>query len=59
MRDLTNAKLIYFKGFLFLLTGILSATVLVLENPTLKTGLLVALTAWCFARCYYFAFYVI
>jgi hypothetical protein len=59
MADLTNPKLIYLKGFLFLFAGIVSAGLLVLENPTLKTGLLVALTAWCFARCYYFAFYVI
>ena len=59
MADLTNPRLIYLKGFLFFVGGILSASVLILENPTLKTALLVALTVWCFARCYYFAFYVI
>jgi uncharacterized membrane protein len=59
MADLTNPKLIYFKGFLFLVTGILSATLLILEHPTWKVALLIALTVWCFARCYYFAFYVI
>jgi uncharacterized membrane protein len=59
MADLTNPKLIYFKGFLFLVTGILSATLLILEHPTWKVAMLIALTVWCFARCYYFAFYVI
>lgn len=59
MSDLTHPKLIYAKGCLFLLGGLLSGTILVLESPTLKTLALVILTAWCFARFYYFAFYVI
>ena len=33
--DLKNPKLIYLKGFLFLVTGLLSATALLLESPTL------------------------
>ena len=59
MSDLTNPRLIYLKGFLFLLCGGMSAGILILDSPTLKTALLVTLTAWCFARFYYFAFYVI
>jgi hypothetical protein len=59
MADITNPKLICAKGFLFLGCGTLAATVLILENPTVKTAALVALVAWCFARFYYFAFYVI
>lgn len=59
MKDLTNSASIKFKGFLFLLLGIIAATLLVLENPTLKVALLLALTVWCFCRAYYFAFYVI
>ncbi len=47
------------KGFLFLLLGIAAATLLVLEQPTAKVILLLALTVWCFCRAYYFAFYVI
>ena len=59
MPDLTNPKLIYFKGFLFLTGGTLAAGILILENPTFKTALLIAITVWCFARFYYFMFYVI
>ncbi len=59
MGDITNAKLIIVKGFLFLLAGLLAALALILEHPTLKVALLLALTVWCFARFYYFAFYVI
>ncbi len=59
MADLTNPRWIYAKGFLFLLAGILAAVALVLENPTAKTVLLLTLSIWCFARFYYFAFYVI
>lgn len=59
MKDLTDPRLIKLKGFLFLVLGIVSALLLVLEHPTLKVGLLLALTIWCFCRAYYFAFYVI
>jgi len=38
---------------------IAAATLLVLEHPTWKVGLLLALVVWCFCRFYYFAFYVI
>ena len=57
--DLTNPKLIYLKGFLFLLTGLIACAVILLEHPSLKLALLMALAIWCFARAYYFAFYVI
>jgi hypothetical protein len=57
--DITNPRLIFAKGFLFLLCGVLSSALLVLEHPTLKVGLLLAIAVWCFARFYYFAFYVI
>lgn len=59
MPDLTNPKLIYAKGFLFLLGGLLAGGILVLENPNLRTVALVVLAVWCFARFYYFTFYVI
>ena len=47
------------KGVLFLLMGIVAAALLVLEHPTLKTGLLLFVAIWSFCRFYYFAFYVI
>ena len=59
MKDLTNPNWIKAKGILFLVVGLLAAALLVLEHPTWKVGLLLALNVWCFCRFYYFAFYVI
>ncbi|HEX3800912.1 MAG TPA: hypothetical protein VH413_19625 [Verrucomicrobiae bacterium] len=59
MKDLTSAKAIKFKGILFLLLGLLSAALLILEAPTLKVTALLALSVWCFCRFYYCVFYVI
>jgi hypothetical protein len=59
MADLTNPKLIYLKGGLFVLTGLMASLLLILEYPTLKTAVLLGVAVWCFARAYYFAFYVI
>jgi len=59
MTNITNPRLLYFKAVLFLFTGLLSAVLLILELPTLKIALLLALAVWCFCRAYYFAFYVI
>ena len=47
------------KGILFLLLGTASAALLVMDNLSLRTVALLALTIWCFCRFYYFAFYVI
>ena len=57
--DLTNPKLIYLKGVLFLLTGVIACGIILLEYPSFKLAFLLALAIWCFARAYYFAFYVI
>jgi hypothetical protein len=59
MADLTNPRLLYLKAALFLVGGVLSATILLFEIFNLKNLLLLGLTVWCFARAYYFAFYVI
>ena len=59
MKDLTNPAWIKAKGILFLIVGILSATLLLVEHPTWKVAALLAVTVWCFCRFYYFAFYVI
>ena len=59
MADLTNPKLIYLKGFLFLLAGSLAAGILILNDPKWETVVLLAVAVWSFARFYYFAFYVI
>lgn len=59
MKDLSSPVWIKLKGILFLLVGLLAATLLILECPTWKAALLLALVIWCFCRFYYFAFYVI
>jgi hypothetical protein len=59
MTNLTSPTLIKLKGLLFLAVGLLAATLLILEQPTLKTAVLLAISVWCFCRFYYFAFYVI
>lgn len=59
MTDITNPKLIYAKGILFLLGGVLASALLIAERPSLKVAALLVVAVWCFARAYYFAFYVI
>ena len=57
--DLANPRVIYLKGFLFLLAGLIACAAILIEVPSLKIALLLAIAIWCFARAYYFAFYVI
>lgn len=59
MADLVNPKVIYFKGLLFLVAGVLASAGLLLEAFSWKVALLLAIAVWSFCRCYYFAFYVI
>jgi hypothetical protein len=59
MADITSKPLLYLKGALFLVGGLMASGLLILEQPTLKVVVLLAIAVWCFARAYYFAFYVI
>jgi hypothetical protein len=59
MTDIKSPKLLYLKGALFVLVGIFASALLLLEHPTLKTAMLLAIAIWGFARAYYFVFYVI
>jgi hypothetical protein len=59
MKDLTRPFWIKIKGFLFLLIGIIAATLIICDEPNWKTAVLLALVIWSFCRFYYFAFYVI
>jgi hypothetical protein len=59
MKDLTNPGWIKFKGLLFLAVGIAASILLVLEQPSLRIVVLLAIAIWCFCRFYYCAFYVI
>ena len=57
--DIKNPKVLYLKGALFVVAGLMAGAAIILENPSLKTTALLALCVWCFARAYYFAFYVV
>ena len=59
MKDLSNPKIIWLKGILFLLIAVTSAVLVWMEMPTIKNALLLALAIWAFCRTYYFAFYVL
>jgi hypothetical protein len=59
MKDITDPRWIKFKGILFVIVGFASAGLLLMEHPTIKVAVLLAVTVWCFCRSYYFAFYVI
>src|SRR5438876_5408767 len=59
MKNITSPGLIKLKGILFLLVGLVAAALLLIEHPSLKAAVLLAIAVWCFCRFYYFAFYVI
>ena len=59
MTDLKNVKLIYFKGWLFLLILLATAGLIIHETRSWRIALLLALAIWAAARLYYFMFYVI
>lgn len=59
MTDISSPRLLYIKAVLFVVGGFMAAGLLLLESPSLRTATLLALSIWCFARAYYFAFYVI
>ncbi|MGV3771931.1 MAG: hypothetical protein ACO1QB_03455 [Verrucomicrobiales bacterium] len=59
MKDLAEPKWMYLKAALFLGIGLISATLLLLEQWKIETALLLGLLVWSMCRAYYFAFYVI
>lgn len=59
MKDLTSPFWIKFKGILFLIIGILSSALLIIETRSWRLAALLVIAVWCFCRFYYFAFYVI
>lgn len=59
MTDISDPRLLYFKGALFVLGGAMAAGLILSDSPSLRTAALLGLSIWCFARAYYFAFYVI
>ena len=59
MRDLESPKLMWLKGILFLVIGVVSALLVWLQTGSLTTALLLVAAIWAFCRAYYFAFYVL
>ncbi len=56
---LANPKIIHFKAAIFVLCGVAACAIILMEHPSLRLAVLLAIAIWCFARAYYFAFYVI
>ena len=59
MTEIKSRSILYLKAALFLVIGGVSFALLLLQNPTFQTALLLGLVIWSFCRAYYFAFYVI
>ena len=59
MRDLQSHRWMWVKVALFLLIGLLSSALILVELPELRVLVLLLLAIWAFCRAYYFAFYVI
>ena len=59
MRDLHSTRAMWLKAWLFLLIGLLSGGLLLVEHADWRTLTLLVLCVWGFSRAYYFAFYVI
>lgn len=57
--DITNPRLLYLKGGLFVVAGLMAVGLILYEHPDWKLAGLLAIAIWCFARSYYFVFYVI
>lgn len=57
--DLTSRRALLFKGWLFLLLGLLAAGSLLALNFSWQNVALLLIALWAFCRWYYFMFYVI
>lgn len=59
MGDITDPRLLYLKGGLFVATGAFASGLLLAECPRVEVAALLGVAVWSFARAYYFAFYVV
>ena len=57
--DIKSARLLYAKGFLFVVLGVMASANILLLLPRWDVLASLALAIWAFSRSYYFAFYVI
>jgi hypothetical protein len=59
MRDLKTSRWMWVKAALFVVIGIASSALILVEVPDWRVLLLLVLAIWAFCRAYYFAFYVL
>jgi hypothetical protein len=59
MKDITDKRLLWLKGMLFVVTALVASGLILLESPGVRTALLLLIAIWASCRAYYFAFYVI
>lgn len=59
MGDLKHPGLMWLKAALFVAIGTTSAALILVDQPSLRTLVLLLLVTWSSARAYYFCFYVI
>lgn len=59
MADLKSKRLIYLKGFLFLVILLFALGLIIFETRSWQITVLLLLVVWSAARLYYFMFYVI
>ena len=59
MGDIKSPTLLYCKGLLFVVLGLVAVTAILLHYPSFYLAMLLAIAIWSFCRAYYFAFYVI
>ncbi|HEY7760481.1 MAG TPA: hypothetical protein VIA64_13765 [Burkholderiales bacterium] len=59
MADLKSRKWIVAKGIMFLGIAAATATLVLVEAPSARTAVLLALLVWASCRFYYFLFYVL
>ncbi len=57
--DIKSAKMLYLKGALFIVLGLLAGGILLYEYHSFSHVVLLGICVWAFCRAYYFAFYVI
>lgn len=59
MADIKSPTLLYIKGALMLVVGILASALLLFDRFDIRSAILLSIAIWGFCRAYYFAFYVI
>jgi hypothetical protein len=59
MADIKSVRVLYVKGGLFVLLGVLAGVGILMECFNWRVGVLMGVMVWAFCRAYYFAFYVV